>query len=72
MEISTHHCNLGGWNMVGKDEADDRNDPEPLSEESNGPDEREIDDDQDRNLDDEFRPEGFEDLDFDCGSDPEG
>ena len=57
--------------MAGKDEADDTKDPEPLSDESNGPDEREIDDD-DRNLDDEFRPEGFEDLDFDCGSDPEG
>ena len=56
--------------MVGKDEADDRNDPEPLSEESNGPDEREID--EDRNLDDEFRPEQFEDADFDCGPDAEG
>jgi hypothetical protein len=58
--------------MVGKDKADDRNDPEPLSEESNGPDEREIDDDEGRNRDDEFRPEGFEDADFDCGPDSEG
>jgi hypothetical protein len=58
--------------MVGKDEADDRNDPEPLWDESNGPDEREIDDDEDRNLDDEFRPEQFEDADCDCDPDSEG
>ena len=58
--------------MAGKDEADDTKDPEPLCDESNGPEKREIDGDEDRNLDDEFRPEGFEDLDFDCGSDPEG
>jgi hypothetical protein len=58
--------------MVGKDEADDRKDPEPLCDESNGLNEREIDGDEDRSLDDEFRPEGFEELDFDCGSDSEG
>jgi hypothetical protein len=57
--------------MAGKDEADDRNDPEPLWDEFYGPDEREIAD-EDRHLDDEFRPEQWEDADFDCGPDSEG
>ena len=58
--------------MASKDEADDRKDSEPLCDESNGPDEREIDDDEDRHLGDETRPEQFEDADFDCGPDFEG
>jgi hypothetical protein len=58
--------------MAGNDEADDSKDPEPLCDESNRPDEMDIDDDEDRNLDDEFRPELFEDADFDCDPDSEG
>ena len=72
MEISTSHCELGGWNMAGKDEADDRKDPEPSSDESNEPDETDIDDDEDMHPDDDACLEEFEDVDFDCGPDAEG
>jgi hypothetical protein len=58
--------------MADKDEADDRKDPEPSSDVSNGPDEKEIDDHEDRNLDDDTCLEEFEDVDFDCGPDSEG
>ena len=58
--------------MAGNDEADDTKDPEPLSDESNGLDEREIDDDENRHLDDDTCPEQFEDADVDCGPDSEG
>ena len=34
MEISTSHCEMGGWNMAGKDDADDSKDPGPLWDES--------------------------------------
>ena len=58
--------------MASKDEADDRKDSEPLCDESNGPDEREIDDDEDMHPDDDTCLEEFEDVDSDCGPDAEG